>query len=64
MKKHQFLGVGPWYKQSHRFTDIVRNNEGVWISQHLFYIAGSLSLLSIMTIMLEIAFYVYFNCIT
>ena len=50
-----------WQKQSHRFTDIVRNNEGVWLSQRLFYIVGSLSLLSIITIVLEIAFYVYFH---
>ena len=48
-----------WQKQSHRLTDIVRNNEGVWLSQRLFYIIGSLSLLSIITIVLEIAFYVY-----
>ena len=53
-----------WRKQSHRLTDIVRNNEGVWLSQRLFYIIGSLSLLSIITIVLEIAFYVYFHWIT
>ena len=50
-----------WRKQSHRLTDIVRNNEGVWLSQRLFCIVGSLSLLSIITIVLEIAFYVYFH---
>ena len=50
-----------WQKQSHRLTDIVRNNEGVWLSQRLFYIVGSLSLLSIITIVLEIAAYVYFH---
>ena len=52
-----------WRKQSHRLTDIVRNNEGVWLSQRLFYIVGSLSLLSIITIVMEIAFYVYFHWI-
>ena len=52
-----------WQKQSHRRTEIVRNNEGVWLSQRLFYIVGSLSLLSIITIVLEIAFYVYFHWI-
>ena len=52
-----------WQKQSHRLTDIVRNNEGIWLSQSLFYIIGSLSLLSIITIVLEIAFYVYFHWI-
>ena len=52
-----------WRKQGHRLTDIVMNNEGVWLSQHLFYIVGSLSLLSIITIVLEIAFYVYFHWI-
>ena len=52
-----------WRKQSHRLTDIVRNNEGVWLSTKIFYIVGSLSLLSIITIMLEIAFYVYFHWI-
>ena len=52
-----------WQKQSHRLTDIVRNNEGVWLSQRLFYIVSSLSLLSIITIVLEIAFYVYFTWI-
>ena len=48
-----------WQKQSHRLIEIVRNNEGVWLSAKLFYIVGSLSLLSIITIVLEIAFYVY-----
>ena len=47
-----------WQKHSQRLTDIVKNNEGVWISTKLFYIVGSLSLLSIITIAMEIAFYV------
>ena len=34
-----------------------------YLSQRLFYIVGSLSLLSIITIVLEIAFYVYFHWI-
>ena len=50
-----------WQKQSHRLSNIVKNNEGVWISTKLFYIVGSLSLLSIITIVMEIAFYVYFH---
>ena len=50
-----------WQKQSQRLTDIVKNNEGVWISTKLFYVVGSLSLLSIITIAMEIAFYVYFH---
>ena len=50
-----------WQKHSQRLTEIVKNNEGVWLSQRLFYIIGSLSLLSIFTIVLEIAFYVYFH---
>ena len=41
----------------------LQNNEGVWLSQRLFYIVGSLSLLSIITIVLEIAFYVYLHWI-
>ena len=49
-----------WQKQSHRLTEIMRNNEGVWLSRRLFYIVGSLSLLSIITIAMELAFYVYF----
>lgn len=52
-----------WQKQSQRLTNIVKNNEGVWISTKLFYIVGSLSLLSIITIVMEIAFYVYFHWI-
>ena len=52
-----------WQKQSHRLTEIVRNNEGVWLSTKIFYIVGSLSLLSIITIVLEIPFYVYFHWI-
>ena len=52
-----------WQKQSHRLTEIVRNNEGVWLSTKIFYIVGSLFLLSIITIVLEIAFYVYFHWI-
>ena len=52
-----------WQKQSQRLTDIVKNNEGVWISTKLFYVVGSLSLLSIITIAIEIAFCVYFHWI-
>ena len=52
-----------WQKQSQRLTNIVKNNEGVWISTKLFYVVGSLSLLSIITIAMEIAFYVYFHWI-
>ena len=52
-----------WQKQSQRLTDIVKHNKGVWLSQRLFYIVGSLSLLSIITIAMEIAFYVYFHWI-
>ena len=52
-----------WQKHSQRLTDIVKNNEGVWISTRVFYVVGSLSLLSIITIALEIAFYVYFHWI-
>ena len=52
-----------WQKHSQRLTDIVKNNEGVWISTKPFYIVGSLSLLSIITIAIEIAFYVYFHWI-
>ena len=52
-----------WLKQSQRLTDIVMNNEGVWISTKLFYVVGSLSLLSIITIVKEIVFYVYFHWI-
>jgi hypothetical protein len=52
-----------WQKQSNRLTEIVKNNEGVWLSAKLFYVVGSLSLLSIITIVLEIAFYVYFHWI-
>ena len=52
-----------WQKHSQRLTDIVKNNEGVWISTKLFYIVGSLSLLSIITLAIEIAFYVYFHWI-
>ena len=48
-----------WEKRSHRFPYIFRSIEGVWISTKLFYIVGSLSLLSIITLAIEIAFYVY-----
>ena len=50
-----------WQKHSQRLKDIVKNNEGIWISTKLFYVVGSLSLLSIITIAMEIAFYVYFH---
>ena len=52
-----------WQKQSHRLTESVKNNEGVWLLAKLFYVVGSLSLLSIITIAMEIAFYVYFHWI-
>ena len=44
-------------------SDIVKNDEGVRISTKLFYVVGSLSILSIITIAIEIAFYVYFKWI-
>ena len=50
-------------EESWQKPDIVKNNEGVWISTKLFYIVGSLSLLSIITLAIEIAFYVYFKWI-
>ena len=52
-----------WQKHSQRLTNMVKNNEGVWLSSKLFYIVGSLSLLSIITIVMEIVFYVYFHWI-
>ena len=55
---------GQWMEQERQIlSEIVKNNEGVWLSQRLFYIIGSLSLLSIITIVMEIAFYVYFHWI-
>ena len=39
-----------WQKQSHRLTEIVRNNEGVWLSTKIFYIVGSLSLLCLLCV--------------
>lgn len=53
-----------WLKQSQRLTGIVKNNKGVWMSEKVFYIIGSLSLLSIITIAMEIVFYVYFHWLT
>ena len=60
---HNKLQEANWQKHSQRLTNIVKNNEGVWISTRVFYIVGSLSLLSIITIAIEIAFYVYFHWI-
>ena len=60
---HDKQQAANWQKHSQRLTDIVKNNEGVWISTKLFYIVGSLSLLSIITIAIEIAFSVYFHWI-
>ena len=63
LSDHNQLQEAIWQKHSQRLTDIVKNNEGVWISTKLFYVVGSLSLLSIITIVMEIAFYVYFHWI-
>ena len=52
-----------WQKQSSKLTDIVKNNEGAWISTRVFYIVGSFSLLSIITIVMEIVVYMYFHWI-
>ena len=52
-----------WQEHSQRLTDIVKNNEGVWISTKVFYIVGSLSLFSLMALTMEIVFYVYFHWI-
>ena len=53
-----------WQKQSARLVNIMKNNEGVWISKRLFCIVAILSLLSIGIIVIEIYVYVYFNWIT
>ena len=60
---HNQLQETIWQKHSQRLTDIVKNNEGVWISTKLFYVVCTLSLLSIITNAMEIAFYVYFKWI-
>ena len=52
-----------WQKQGDRLINIMRNNEGVWISKRLFYIVGILSLLSTGIIAIKIYYYVYFNWI-
>ena len=52
-----------WQKQGARLVNIMKNNEGVWISKRLFYIVGILSLLSIGIIAIEIYVYVYFHWI-
>ena len=48
-----------WQKQGARLVNIMRNNEGVWISKRTFYIVAILSLLSIGIIAIEIYVYVY-----
>ena len=52
-----------WQKQGARLVNIMKDNEGVWISKRLFYIVGILSLLSIGVIAIEIYVYVYFHWI-
>ena len=52
-----------WQKQGARLVNIMKNNEGVWISKRLFCIVAILSLLSIGIIAIEIYYYVYFNWI-
>ena len=63
LANHDKQQAANWQKQSQRLTDIVKNNKGVWMSEKVFYTVGSLSLLSIITIAMEIAFYVYFHWI-
>lgn len=53
-----------WQKQGIRLVNIMRNNEGVWISKRTFYIVAILSLLSIGIIAIEIYVYVYFHWLT
>ena len=52
-----------WQKQGARLVNIMKNNEGVWISKRLFCIVAILSLLSIGIIAIEIYVYVYFHWI-
>ena len=52
-----------WQKQSQRLTDIVKNNEGVWISTKLFYIVGTISFLSTFTVLMYVVLWVYYHCI-
>ena len=52
-----------WQKQGARLVNIMKHNEGIWISKRTFYIVAILSLLSIGIIVIEIYVYVYFNWI-
>lgn len=52
-----------WERHTDRMCDILRRNKGGWMSEKVFYIVGSLSLLSFTTIVMEIVTYVYFHMI-
>lgn len=47
--------------KAHRFPYIFKDTKGVWIFTELFYVVGSLFLLSIITIAIKISFYVCFK---
>ena len=47
-----------WQKQSHRLTEIMRHNEGVWLSRSLLCILGSHTTLSCIRIGVELAVFV------
>ena len=49
-----------WQKQSHRLTDIVRNNEGVWLSAKIFYIVGTIVTVHMIRMAASIQKYFFF----
>lgn len=52
-----------WREQADKMHFMLRNNEGVWLSQKLFYIIAPMALLSIFAWVICLSFWIYFHWI-
>ncbi len=52
-----------WQKQSQRLTNIVKKNKGVWMSEKVFYIVGSIGFLSTFAVLMYTMLWVYYHWI-
>ena len=60
---HRQQQEASWLKHSQRLTDIVKHNKGVWMSDKVFYIVGSIGFLSTFAVLMYTSLWVYYHWI-
>lgn len=60
---HHWQQESNWQKHSQRLTDIVKHNKGVWMSEKVFYIVGTIGFLSTFAVLMYTSLWVYHHWI-